>query len=303
MRIQTAVTALFFFALSSSIGCPPGENSDPELEGDDAGECDDGVDNDQDGLTDCDDDGCENATACTGDDDFDGDDDAEDDDSSADDDMANDDDTSVGCSPCKGAYVVLNEHDLAEVAQCESISEGLDLSSAAWLDSLDLPCLASVGADLDIEYNEALAFLDMPSLESVGGRLYFEGNGALTDLDGFPSLTTVGGDLWIFYQVSLARFSLHHLASVDGALVLYQNASLTSVEIPNLTAVGGDLWISHNASLASLAGFATQTTVGGALLINGNDCLRQSEAEAFAASIEVQGAVDVYDNGANYPCN
>ena len=55
-------------------GCPSGGDDDDdttpaEIEGDEAGECDDGVDNDQDGLTDCDDDGCENATDCTGDDD------------------------------------------------------------------------------------------------------------------------------------------------------------------------------------------------------------------------------------------
>jgi formylglycine-generating enzyme required for sulfatase activity len=35
-----------------------------EIEGDEAGECDDGVDNDQDGVTDCADDGCVAATVC-----------------------------------------------------------------------------------------------------------------------------------------------------------------------------------------------------------------------------------------------
>ncbi len=63
-----------------------------EIEGDEAGECDDGVDNDQDGFTDCDDPGCEAATACTGDDDdatSDDDDDATSDD---DDDATSDDD-------------------------------------------------------------------------------------------------------------------------------------------------------------------------------------------------------------------
>ena len=42
---------------------------DVPVEGDEAGECSDGVDNDQDGLTDCSDDGCAAATACVGDDD------------------------------------------------------------------------------------------------------------------------------------------------------------------------------------------------------------------------------------------
>jgi len=34
-----------------------------------------------------------------------------------------------------------------------------------------------------------------------------------------------------------------------------------------------------------------------------NDCTDQAEAEAFAAGLIVGGDVDVYDNGANYPCN
>jgi hypothetical protein len=37
-----------------------------EVEGDAAGECDDGVDNDQDGDADCADDGCAAATSCAG---------------------------------------------------------------------------------------------------------------------------------------------------------------------------------------------------------------------------------------------
>ncbi|MBN95879.1 MAG: hypothetical protein CL928_17700, partial [Deltaproteobacteria bacterium] len=64
--------------------CEPAgdENS---VEGDEAGECSDGVDNDQDGNTDCNDDGCINAIDCTsiGDDDAtpaDDDDDDDDDD-------------------------------------------------------------------------------------------------------------------------------------------------------------------------------------------------------------------------------
>ena len=43
---------------------PADDDAAVEIEGDEAGECDDGVDNDQDGTTDCDDDGCAAATAC-----------------------------------------------------------------------------------------------------------------------------------------------------------------------------------------------------------------------------------------------
>jgi len=58
-----------------------------DTEGDEAGECSDGVDNDQDGTTDCDDEGCATATDCAGDDD----DDAGDEDDAGDDDTGDDD--------------------------------------------------------------------------------------------------------------------------------------------------------------------------------------------------------------------
>ena len=92
--------ALTLAALLLLSACPA------EIEGDEAGECDDGVDNDQDGVTDCDDDGCAAATVCVGGDDDDvvDDDDAGDDDSSVndddsalpdDDDAVDDDDSSL----------------------------------------------------------------------------------------------------------------------------------------------------------------------------------------------------------------
>jgi len=44
--------------------------------------------------------------------------------------------------------------------------------------------------------------------------------------------------------------------------------------------------------------------VGAYLDIYDNDCLSQVEAEAFAAGLTVGfGTVEVYDNGANYPCD
>jgi len=92
------VVLLACLLLSAVPGCGGDDDDDAPIEGDEAGECNDGVDNDQDGNTDCADDGCAAATACTGDDDDttgDDDDTAGDDDDSAgdDDDSAGDDDT------------------------------------------------------------------------------------------------------------------------------------------------------------------------------------------------------------------
>ena len=165
-------------------GCEPG----PDVEGDEAGECSDGVDNDQDGPTDCDDDGCATATACVGA--------ADDDDSAADDDDAvDDDDTSDACAaavPCSGNRVIENSLELDEIALCSSISGYVYISGQAWLTSIDLPCLTAVGESLTIRENPALTNLDgLSSLASVEAALAIRENPALTNLDGLSSLTSV----------------------------------------------------------------------------------------------------------------
>ncbi len=98
MQIHVSVWVAILGMGLASIGCGSGEidadGDDFGFEGDEAGECSDGVDNDQDGLTDCDDDGCEAATSCSGDDDDIGDDDIGDDDAGddvSDDDVGDDD--------------------------------------------------------------------------------------------------------------------------------------------------------------------------------------------------------------------
>ena len=76
--------ALVFLLLLSA--CPAAE-----IEGDESGECDDGVDNDLDGTSDCDDEDCAGVAGCTADDDDAADDDDDDSgDSSDDDDSAYD---------------------------------------------------------------------------------------------------------------------------------------------------------------------------------------------------------------------
>jgi hypothetical protein len=64
-HIPLLAALLPLLALVACKGAPSG------IEGDDAMDCSDGLDNDDDGLTDCNDDGCEGATSClppTGDD-------------------------------------------------------------------------------------------------------------------------------------------------------------------------------------------------------------------------------------------
>ena len=58
-------TLLFLSCTFTLIGCPSAPEEDPvKIEGDDAGECSDEADNDNDGLFDCDDEGCKGSPAC-----------------------------------------------------------------------------------------------------------------------------------------------------------------------------------------------------------------------------------------------
>ena len=70
MKFERLLSVLACSLLAIVAGCVSrGDDDDAEIEGDEAGECSDGVDNDQDGPVDCDDPGCFTATACVGDDD------------------------------------------------------------------------------------------------------------------------------------------------------------------------------------------------------------------------------------------
>jgi len=92
--------------------------------------------------------------------------------------------------------------------------------------------------------------------------------------------------------------------STDIYLDISDNGSLTSLDgLSNLTTLDGDLEISYNPALTTLDGLSSLTTVDGEMYIHNNECLNQAEAEAFAAGLSAGGAVDVFNNGANYPCN
>ena len=100
-------THLLALSLLFATGCPinvggggGGDDDDSaaqQIEGDDPGECEDGADNDADGLFDCDDPDCAGAPVCQGDDD---DATGDDDDATGDDDdsaVGDDDDSAGGC--------------------------------------------------------------------------------------------------------------------------------------------------------------------------------------------------------------
>ena len=120
---------------------------DAEVEGDAAGECDDGVDNDQDGDADCADDGCAAAAACAGDDD----------------DTAGDDDDSAGDGDDQG---------LGRESLCD---DTLDNDSDGFVDCDDrFPPLAHDpalrGVLSQLMDDEPVLFQEMALLKPPGGR-------------------------------------------------------------------------------------------------------------------------------------
>jgi len=231
------------------------------------------------------------------------------------------------CEPCDGNYNIINENNLEAVEFCASVTGYLKFIEEGWLQSIFLPCLTWIGDDLYLHDNSSLSDLDgLSNLVSVGGDLHIDQNISLKSLGGLSSLAVVNGQLWLHLNPSLTMIDLprvesvgddmnitaHYdalveidmpsLESVGGDLILDHNGPLTSISLPNLESVGGYLSIQGNAAVVTLEGLSGLTSVGGALLIAHNDCLEQSYAEAFAASIDVGASVSVHDNGTDYPC-
>jgi len=113
----------------------------------------------------------------------------------------------------------------------------------------------------------------------------------------------VGGTLTIGDNSSLASLDGLDITSVSQDVNICWNDALPKLDVPDLTTVGSTLHIWDNDSLSSLSGLSGLATVGDNLMINSHVCLSQAEAETFAAGVDVSGGVDVFDNGADYPCD
>ncbi len=220
----------------------------------------------------------------------------------------------------------------------------LDDTSLTDLDALT--CLTSVGGDFQILRNSALTSLSgLGSLESVDGSFsigeyqcdYTDvwvcegfGNPALTSLAGLENLATVGGAFWLADNDALttAGMSFDHLVSVGGAelseglaidghaalttlpafpqltsvgwLEVWGNPSLTSLDgLDGLTSIADTVSIYDNTSLASLHGLDNVTTVGGVLGVYGDKSGDSLTSLAGLDSLTTVGAyLEVWDNSA-----
>lgn len=233
----------------------------------------------------------------------------------------------LACVPCSGSFEILNEFDYQEARACQSISGSLELRDEGWLPDVDMPCLTTIGETLIIS-GEGIITVSFPNLVSVGSTMTMMTG--VEDLDGLSSLETAGS-LNLIANRALANIDgLASLAAVESDMRILSNEELLNLNgLQNLATVGDDMEIAGNDAIADLAGLGALTSVGGSLSIgtgtmgsvgnasltevgmvsllqvgmdldiSNNEALCQSDAEAFAASVTVNGDVEVQNNGSD----
>lgn len=219
---------------------------------------------------------------------------------------------------CVGDYGPQNQSDIDDVLLCSSFTN-LYLNGQDWMTSVALPCVEEVEEMLQIASLDALVDLELPRLGSVGtlvighadalttipelaalttvGSLQVYGNDALLDLAGLSALETANG-VSVFGNPALTSFEgLDGLTDLPDGLSIYGNTVLTGLDgLSNLVSVYS-LNINNNSVLESLSGLSSLSSAINGLTIHDNPMLCQSEAQAFAASVKVEGTVYVEDNG------
>ena len=275
---------LILMALASVLVCGGCGDDDSGIDGMEisAAQCQDLADNDGDGLTDCADPDCQGFVFCVdgGSGDTDGDTDT---DADTDTDSDTDTDTDTDTDSClEGSYTINNILDMAALEPYPCITGSLYVY-APGLSSLDLPNLTSVGQDVRISGTSLTNLDGLSALTSVGVDLYVYYNDFLADLDGLIGITgSVGGSLYVYYNDALT--DLDGLSGITGpvaeTLYIYNNDALTDLDgLSGITGpVGGDLKIFWNTILTNLDGLGGITSVGGELLILGNNALPDCEA-------------------------
>ncbi len=212
-----------------------------------ASQCQDSVDNDGDGATDCADTDCQGFVFCV-----DGGvgscdcDDAGCSDCCDDGIGTCDDDDGTDCLSCcevcvctcdedggvdgclQGSFEIKNELDVEILKPYSCVTGDLGIR-APGLTSFDLPDLLSIGGTLSIVNNPALKHLDgLSRLETVGGIVGVDYNAVLQNIDGLSSLKTVGDSFYISYNATLQNLNgLSGLENVDGTVLVRGNDSLT----------------------------------------------------------------------------
>jgi len=161
------------------------------------------------------------------------------------------------------------------------------------------PCTATVPCDSSFYIENPEDLTAIQACSSISGDLELHGYefGRIA----LPCLTTIKGSLEFAVGGKLDSFDMTGLESVGRNFYVYGTGGLPTIEgLSGLKTVGNDMSVWETGNLTSLDGFFSMTSVGGRLSIECNHSLPQQDAEAFAASIEVGGPIQLDNNGGDW---
>lgn len=161
-----------------------------------------------------------------------------------------------------------------------------------------------VDGDLIISGADDVDLGFLACLDEVTGDLYVHDNDALRDADGLYWLEALGGNLVVTRNDALVDFSglANVLEIAEGrSMIVSENAALERISgLASLVVVRGDLLLRDNPLLTDVTGLHGLGAVLGALAINHNGSLCESQIEALVSEIEIPEApTDAWTNRGN----
>jgi hypothetical protein len=150
---------------------------------------------------------------------------------------------------CDGSFTVANAFDLAEIADCASITGNLTIN-APGMTVIDFPVLERVGGDVLVNDNTDLARLRMPALVLVGGTLNATFSSATRSFD----LSRLGIAERISNWAPSMEASYPCLGEVATHLDVRDSDGGAPAHVPRLRSVGGNLWADMTAPALDTVG-------------------------------------------------
>ncbi len=222
--------------------------------------CSDGLDNDGDGLLDCEDSDCQ-------------------------------------CPDCPTDLILESQIDIdnfpISYPTCTTIPGDVIIQSVdSDINNLDaLNQITEIGGSLVIVENPALENLSgIDQLISIGKDFEIDQNPLLTNLHDLSRLTSIGGTFAIGENINLSQLfspNNNQFNRIGGDFLLYGDTWLANLHsLENLSSIGGSLEIANQSILLSLEGLDNITSIEGSLLLSNNSQLRTLSALIILGNID-----------------
>ncbi len=222
--------------------------------------CSDGLDNDGDGLLDCEDSDCQ-------------------------------------CPDCPTDLILESQIDVdnfpISYPTCTTIPGDVIIQSIeSDINNLDaLNQITNIGGNLVIVENPALENLSgIDQLVSIGGDFEIDQNPLLTNLHALSKLTSIGGTFAIGENINLSQLfnpTNNQFNSIGSDLLLYGDTWLANLHsLEGISTIGGSLEIANQSILLNLEGLDNITSLGGSLLLSNNSQLKTLSALIILGTID-----------------